>query len=285
MIALKRFSYDFQTMVKSKILSNVDFPVSFRLPVVPKDRIASSESLLISSDWSESKIDLSSFPLYGLYAVIVHSGSSTDVGHYYCFARSSDSCNIFQEEAEDSPWILFNDHEVSKSSYKELKKVTSRLPKDSAYVLFYRKHKGEDETIAKARNFSRSKFLGPCLSGKISAGIAEENRRYWHYIENQISPLNRARELADIHAEFRIQDVQSAQCTAICFEDSMRPDFEASFAATKCAYCGDSLDDERKDAHDSNCAYSGFATFWCIRCGIYLPIMERDKHDRECVAN
>ena len=56
---------------------------------------------------------------YTLTAVVSHSGSSTDSGHYFCFARDGDGA-----------WWLFNDAKVTATSED---KVLSA----EAYVLLY----------------------------------------------------------------------------------------------------------------------------------------------------
>eukprot|EP00455_Lapot_gusevi_P053186 TRINITY_DN824_c0_g1_i11.p1 TRINITY_DN824_c0_g1~~TRINITY_DN824_c0_g1_i11.p1 ORF type:complete len:688 (+),score=205.64 TRINITY_DN824_c0_g1_i11:598-2661(+) len=128
LITLKRFSYDFQTNTKSKIFREIDFPLTFRLPLTAASEPHPSE---------ESKAERQG-PLYGLYAVIFHSGASADVGHYYCYARESDVSNLAQESTSDGGWYRFDDHTVSPATFTELKKVTHKYPSDSAYILFYR---------------------------------------------------------------------------------------------------------------------------------------------------
>ncbi|KAM9215833.1 ubiquitin carboxyl-terminal hydrolase 36-like [Leptosomus discolor] len=57
--------------------------------------------------------------LYGLYAVLVHSGYSCHAGHYYCFVKAS-----------NGQWYKMNDERVHPSS-------TEEVLKEQAYVLFY----------------------------------------------------------------------------------------------------------------------------------------------------
>ena len=105
LITLKRFKYDFRSNVKSKILKDIDYPVCFRLPVTSAEKDQLSDKIMhklatlthsSSQAWNEQYnglVDDECFPLYCLYAVIVHSGSSANSGHYYCFARGL-SCGV-----------------------------------------------------------------------------------------------------------------------------------------------------------------------------------------------
>ncbi|XP_065697291.1 ubiquitin carboxyl-terminal hydrolase 36-like [Patagioenas fasciata] len=57
--------------------------------------------------------------MYGLYAVLVHSGYSSHSGHYYCYVKAS-----------DGQWYQMNDNVVRPSNIKV-------VLKQQAYVLFY----------------------------------------------------------------------------------------------------------------------------------------------------
>ncbi|ELU03938.1 hypothetical protein CAPTEDRAFT_222637 [Capitella teleta] len=104
-LTLLRFSYSAKTQSRAKILSDVKYPSALTLPVL--------------NDQEEA---------YELTSVIVHSGTSSESGHYYAYARS-----------EDDRWILFNDSRVSFSSFASFSSVTSKFAKDTAYVLVYAK--------------------------------------------------------------------------------------------------------------------------------------------------
>jgi hypothetical protein len=70
--------------------------------------------------------------------VIIHSGNSADVGHYYCYARESDGSDLTAHDSQSSPWYRFDDHTITLSSFHEIREVTNRSPQDSAYILWYR---------------------------------------------------------------------------------------------------------------------------------------------------
>ncbi|XP_075738386.1 deubiquitinating apoptotic inhibitor isoform X3 [Rhipicephalus microplus] len=154
-LTLMRFSYDGVTGTRAKILREVAFPQLLELP-------------------SNCGLDSSQQPTYVLYAVVVHSGTSADRGHYYTYARYSSqvvACtgtlqaavldqlmkrqalgvqckeslsprkSVYRSGTPDplcKRWYLFNDSRVSAASYASLQGLTCRFPRDTAYVLFYR---------------------------------------------------------------------------------------------------------------------------------------------------
>uniref|UniRef100_A0A672HST8 Ubiquitin carboxyl-terminal hydrolase n=1 Tax=Salarias fasciatus TaxID=181472 RepID=A0A672HST8_SALFA len=100
-IALKRFHYD-----GTKITRKVKYP----------------ENLDLRPFMSESEGE----PLgYKLYAVLVHQGRKSCVGHYYCYVKAS-----------DSKWYHMDDEKVSISDIET-------VLKQEAYVLFYIKSTDE----------------------------------------------------------------------------------------------------------------------------------------------
>src|SRR5205085_1641942 len=96
---------------------------------------------------------------YGLYAIIFHSGASTDVGHYYCFCRQSDDPFLDEDDSDVSPWYCFNDHDVSRKSFRDMQKVSEKSPRDCPYILFYRRLDGlkEDRQAASLNVRTRRK--------------------------------------------------------------------------------------------------------------------------------
>ncbi|CAN8006116.1 unnamed protein product [Ixodes hexagonus] len=127
-LTLMRFSYDNATRTRSKILHNVAYP---QLLVLPENS------------------GLGERAAYALYAVVVHSGTSADRGHYYTYARHSSQESLSPRKSAYRPstsdldplskkWYLFNDSRVSNASYATFETLTRRFPKDTAYVLFYK---------------------------------------------------------------------------------------------------------------------------------------------------
>lgn len=212
-LTLLRFSYDAKCHVRRKILDNVTIPPIMRLPVhdpsmpSPCSSCTSSPLQVDSPESSENlakklkpsqkdeeedeneRIDgvdqinrgddmsVQSVP-YVFSSVVMHSGISSESGHYYSYGRNingadgtqhpancftlkgdlrnaQDECSISTcsalsippekeetvplsgQEAKD--WLLFNDSRVTFTSFESVQNITNRFPKDTAYVLMYRK--------------------------------------------------------------------------------------------------------------------------------------------------
>uniref|UniRef100_A0AAZ3SKU8 Ubiquitin carboxyl-terminal hydrolase n=1 Tax=Oncorhynchus tshawytscha TaxID=74940 RepID=A0AAZ3SKU8_ONCTS len=69
--------------------------------------------------------------MYGLYAVLVHSGYSCHAGHYYCYVKAS-----------NGQWYQMNDSMVHSSNIKV-------VLNQQAYVLFYLSWEGEASAISR----------------------------------------------------------------------------------------------------------------------------------------
>ena len=126
-----RFHYDRQQNRKSKVFTEINYELELNLPVYQNEDKVNAE-------------------LYTLYAIVVHSGYSSDGGHYYTYAREPlaiDGSETIEIELENynktSQWYIFNDSKVSFSSFDSFKNVSKRFPRDTAYLLFYQKVKSE----------------------------------------------------------------------------------------------------------------------------------------------
>ncbi|KAM6448707.1 ubiquitin carboxyl-terminal hydrolase 35 isoform 2-T3 [Liasis olivaceus] len=143
-LTLLRFSFDLGTMRRKKILDNISVPLMLKLPVLM------SSDPVRTPGWTSSCKDFASV-VYDLCSVVVHSGVSSESGHYYCYARECEdpateslckdtSWNVASAKSSDVEiqWYIFNDTRVFFSSFESVSNVTSFLPKDTAYLLFYR---------------------------------------------------------------------------------------------------------------------------------------------------
>ncbi|XP_073326349.1 ubiquitin carboxyl-terminal hydrolase 38 [Pagrus major] len=220
-LTLLRFSYDAKCHVRRKILENVTIPPLMRLPVHATSRptqCSSSTSSPLQVDSPESSENLAkklkpsqkdeeeeekeridgseqinrggemsvqSVP-YVLSSVVMHSGVSSESGHYYSYGRNINGADGAQHPAnhfalkedlgngpaecslstcsalsippeqedklpnssqEARDWLLFNDSRVTFSSFQSVQNITNRFPKDTAYVLMYRRQELPGQSI------------------------------------------------------------------------------------------------------------------------------------------
>ncbi|XP_042876347.1 ubiquitin carboxyl-terminal hydrolase 38-like isoform X2 [Penaeus japonicus] len=80
---------------------------------------------------------------YALYGVVVHSGFSSEGGHYYCYARNSSAACLPEAARERygtfGGWYNFNDERVTGTSFSSITNLTRTFSRDTAYQLFYKK--------------------------------------------------------------------------------------------------------------------------------------------------
>ncbi|XP_076056020.1 ubiquitin carboxyl-terminal hydrolase 38-like isoform X2 [Oratosquilla oratoria] len=80
---------------------------------------------------------------FALYAVVVHSGYSSDGGHYYCYARNSSiAClpdDVKDRYGDKGCWYNFNDERVMKTTFRAICDLSKNNSRDTAYILFYKK--------------------------------------------------------------------------------------------------------------------------------------------------
>ena len=143
-LTLLRFAYNTKTHSRSKIFTDVACPRTIRVPVTcnpsPHQLPPGSKSTFYLSQASV-KVEN-----YGLCSVVVHSGASSECGHYYCYARHSTPatpCDMEDsDQAEDhltDNWYLFNDSRVTFSSYSSFSNVSKKFAKDTIYLLVYKR--------------------------------------------------------------------------------------------------------------------------------------------------
>ncbi|XP_055975009.1 ubiquitin carboxyl-terminal hydrolase 38 [Sorex fumeus] len=249
-LTLLRFSYDQKYHVRRKILDNVSLPLLLELPVKRTSSLSSlAESWSLDVDFTDisenlakklkpSGTDDSCCPKlvpYLLSSVVVHSGISSESGHYYSYARNvtgtepaacqmchpSDSLAFAPAQAhllgEQSPgpvieqdlenndvskeWFLFNDSRVTFTSFQSVQKITSRFPKDTAYVLLYKK---QNLTNSLGDNNSASGLWvngDPPLQKELMDAITKDNKLYLQ--EQELNARARALQAASASCSFR----------------------------------------------------------------------------------
>lgn len=259
-LTLLRFSYDAKCHVRRKILDNVTIPPLMRLPVhdpsmpstcssstsspLQVDSPESSENLAKKlkpsqkdeEDDENERIDgveqihrggnalVQSVP-YVLSSVVMHSGISSESGHYYsygrningadgaqhsanCFALKEDLGNgqaesslstcsalsIPPEQADTLPnsgqeakdWLLFNDSRVTFTSFQSVQNITNRFPKDTAYVLMYRKQELPGQNINGGLTTNEMRLSAePPLQKELLDAIIKDNKLYLQVSKGQ----------------------------------------------------------------------------------------------------
>ncbi|KAG5844324.1 hypothetical protein ANANG_G00161300 [Anguilla anguilla] len=164
-LTLLRFSFSMATMRRRKILDNVSIPLVLKIPVRLPSRGPESVGAREVGSGLGAGPGVAAEPegsayvslTYDLASVVVHSGLSSESGHYYCYARECDGekppAGGAGESGSDDPawatptqpgggaegtqWYLFNDTRVSYSSFEAVSNVTAHFPKDTAYVMLY----------------------------------------------------------------------------------------------------------------------------------------------------
>lgn len=275
-LTLLRFSYDAKCHVRRKILDNVTIPPLMRLPVhAPIPPSSSSSPLHVDSSESsenlakklkpsqkeeeeeeeeESQGDdlrngnasvakVQSVP-YVLSSVVMHSGMSSESGHYYSYGRNVNGADGTQhltnrfplgeesgnshahlgpstgsapststvpkkeveavqsgcQEARD--WLLFNDSRVTFTSFQSVQNVTSRFPKDTAYVLIYRKQDVTGQSASGGGMANGMRFNAePPLQKELLDAITKDNKLYLQ--EQELNARSRAIQAASANCSFR----------------------------------------------------------------------------------
>ena len=196
-LTLKRFTYDIKTHTRGKILQNVHFPLDLMIPVQTEEAQEDESSAypnMDSMDFEESmnqidtdiKMDCEGFAVgldintkpvlkvvgennkhYSLIAVIIHSGVSSESGHYYCYCRKKPDL-IRQSEHHDSKCVrtdgdksvqhesnfgLPNEDQISNQTHNSFSDNVAETIKELSRKF--------DESTSKKR------ISGKCSSGKV----------------------------------------------------------------------------------------------------------------------
>uniref|UniRef100_A0A8C9XW49 Ubiquitin specific peptidase 38 n=1 Tax=Sander lucioperca TaxID=283035 RepID=A0A8C9XW49_SANLU len=274
-LTLLRFSYDAKCHVRRKILDNVTIPPLMRLPVhVPSmptqcssttssplqvDSPESSENLAKKlkpsqkdeEEEEEERIDGSeqingremavhSVP-YVLSSVVMHSGMSSESGHYYSYGRningadgtqhpanhfalkddlgngqaecSLSTCSALSippEQGDTQPnsgqeardWLLFNDSRVTFTCFQSVQNITNRFPKDTAYVLMYRKQELPGQNINGGLMANGMRLsTEPPLQKELLDAIIKDNKLYLQ--EQELNARTQALQAPSSSCSFR----------------------------------------------------------------------------------
>ncbi|XP_040002916.1 ubiquitin carboxyl-terminal hydrolase 38 [Xiphias gladius] len=275
-LTLLRFSYDAKCHVRRKILENVTIPPLMRLPVhapstpvqcssctsspLQVDSPESSENLAKKlkpsqkdeEEEEKERIDgreqinrggempVLSVP-YVLSSVVMHSGISSESGHYYSYGRNINGADGTQHPAnhfalkedlgngqaecslstcsalpvppkqgdtlpnsvqEARDWLLFNDSRVTFTSFQSVQNITNRFPKDTAYVLMYRKQEllGQNINGGLMANGMRLSAEPP-LQKELLDAIIKDNKLYLQ--EQELNARTQALQAPSSSCSFR----------------------------------------------------------------------------------
>ncbi|XP_051982958.1 ubiquitin carboxyl-terminal hydrolase 38-like [Xyrauchen texanus] len=253
-LTLLRFSYDATCHVRRKILDNVGIPVHMYLPIQQHGSSASAAASS-SSDSSESGENLakklkpshkeegimdsrtksekngndSKTVPYVLNSVVMHSGMSSESGHYYSYGRNVSSTdgylaqpcprtqgNSSLSEVSTAPmeemgncvdhksmdWFLFNDSRVTFTNFQSLHNVTCRFPKDTAYVLIYRKQEVSGQSSNAGPVINSSILSGePPLQKELMDAITKDNKLFLQ--EQELNARAQALQATSASCSFR----------------------------------------------------------------------------------
>lgn len=247
-LTLLRFSYDQKYHVRRKILDNVSLPLVLELPVKRTSLSSLSEGWSADADFTDVNENLAKklkpsgteeafcpkLVPYLLSSVVVHSGVSSESGHYYSYARNitgtessyqmrpqSESLSLTPSQSSllggESPntvieqdlenkemsqeWFLFNDSRVTFTSFQSVQKITSRFPKDTAYVLFYKKQSRTNGV--RSDNAASGVWVNgePPLQKELMDAITKDNKLYLQ--EQELNARARALQAASASCSFR----------------------------------------------------------------------------------
>ena len=178
-IALKRFEFDYDTMLKIKLNNYFEFPFELNM-----------KNYLIEEN-SENNTD------YELTGITIHDGEA-DFGHYYDLIKGPDDL-----------WYKFNDTTVEVFSKERIeeeafgsknceddiyKEEQSEEEKNNAYILIYTKKNFNKEKIDNLENNFKTQLALPPYSkysninDKIKSVINNQMFKYWT-LENIVNPI------------------------------------------------------------------------------------------------
>ncbi|XP_029454561.1 ubiquitin carboxyl-terminal hydrolase 38 isoform X2 [Rhinatrema bivittatum] len=232
-LTLLRFSYDPKCHVRRKILDNVSLPLVLELPV----KRTTSSLAPASGNWamdlefqvgenlakkrkpSGTEDICTQLVPYVLSSIVVHSGISSESGHYYSYARnvggsgpSAQLCHqpntltlspphgrllggetpisVVGKERDSREvsheWFLFNDSRVTFTSFQSVQNITSRFPKDTAYVLLYKRQSSKSNGVSPSSANGLWMNGDPPLQKELMDAITKDNKLYLQAVFLQV---------------------------------------------------------------------------------------------------
>lgn len=173
-LILLRFSYDNVLRKKVKIMNRVRYPIELSIPVFDT---VNNEKKTFS---------------YVLCSIVIHSGSSSESGHYYCFGRHSSVVNLNPSRLGDilkDEWFLFNDERVTYTEFMTSQKL-SCYPQDTPYLLVYRLV--DNELLHTTANEANVELDQSFIPIRFQNEIRKDNAAYRKEEENAVKVLSTA---------------------------------------------------------------------------------------------
>ncbi len=224
-------------------MKEVKYPCVLKLPVVLEEERQAAESEDQSMTDSSTPVAAAAsstspshkklFHTYVLYSVIVHSGTSSQHGHYYAISRQSDDDAMAQlrplarglslaeaareaeggdvspqleQAAQGGRWYQFNDSTVTPSSFDALEQLTSAMPSDVAYLLFYRSIDSLLQANSNSINGSSSAATAaPEIDPRVLAMVHSDNAAHEEQSRQsqKVSPQHTHLERRNTHTSWR----------------------------------------------------------------------------------
>ena len=158
MLTLSYFAWDASGR-RSKLRTQVVYPLLLTVPV--------STAAGGDDDGGAARVEEHT---YSLYAVIVHSGSSMDFGHYYTYARGSEFATLDRSlAASREHWFRFNDSTVTSAEFESLSQISRRYPGDVPYILCYRRVLPESDSDSRALESPLPEMIPAALVAEVQS--------------------------------------------------------------------------------------------------------------------
>lgn len=123
-LTVKRMGFDFEANRAIKHLQSTPFDPELALPC---------------GSGAYTKPEEIENVLYGLYAVLVHTGANANSGHYFAYTRDSSDPSLTQRDSPTSPWRLLNDAKVMPVDWSIMTSQIEQSESNTVYLLFYKR--------------------------------------------------------------------------------------------------------------------------------------------------
>ena len=164
---IKRFSYDWRNNKALKSLMDVHFGPTISLPPIPED--VNEESTPSENNMLEQM----KHRTYGLFAVLVHSGNTSNSGHYYCYVRGTECVDELDlKDSPSSPWMKMNDSRVNvvKGGFNKMRENIRTSVSATGYILLYKRlEKPPDQLRTQTSYFNSPRSPKATEGGSASA--------------------------------------------------------------------------------------------------------------------